>query len=76
MINPSFYSSGFMLTKNLNWQGRLVRFVLGVVVLGYAVWQNSWIALLLAAFIFFEAFMSWCILYQILGINHCPRERK
>lgn len=65
-----------MLTKNLNKQGRLIRLTLGVLVLGYAIWQHSWVAVLIAAFIFFEAFMSWCILYQILGINHCPREKK
>ena len=68
-----------MLIKNLNAQGRWLRTVIGLAVLAYAMWQNSWIALAAAAFIFFEAWISWCVIYQILGINQCPydpREKK
>lgn len=64
-----------MLTKNLNRQGRLVRLALALLVLAYAIWQNSWIALIASAFIFFEAYMSWCVLYQFLGINRCPIQK-
>ncbi len=56
--------------------GRIIRLAIGMALLAYAYWQNSWIALILALFTFFEAWMSWCILYQILGINSCPTRKK
>ncbi|HUD00805.1 MAG TPA: DUF2892 domain-containing protein [Rhabdochlamydiaceae bacterium] len=62
------------LKKNIGTPGRLIRLAIGILLLGYAYWQMSWIALVLALFTFFEAFMSWCILYQILGKNSCPRK--
>jgi hypothetical protein len=62
------------LKKNIGTPGRLFRLAIGVLLLGYAYWHMSWIALILALFTFFEAFMSWCILYQILGKNSCPRK--
>jgi ABC-type uncharacterized transport system permease subunit len=62
------------LKKNIGTPGRLIRLAIVILLLGYAYWQMSWIALVLALFTFFEAFMSWCILYQILGKNSCPRK--
>ncbi|KAF3361859.1 Uncharacterized protein PHSC3_001626 [Chlamydiales bacterium STE3] len=63
-----------MLTKNLSRNGRILRLAIASILLTYAIWQSSWIALIFALFTLFETFMSWCVLYQILGINECPVE--
>jgi hypothetical protein len=62
------------MKKNIGTPDRLIRLVIGILLLGYAFWKVSWIALILALFTLFESFMSWCILYQILGKNSCPRK--
>ena len=64
-----------MLQKNINLTGRIVRAVLGLILLAYGIWQMSWLAILGAFFTFFEAYMSWCIVYQLLGINRCPLKK-
>lgn len=65
-----------MLTKNIGPSGRIFRLSIGILLLAFAIWQKSWIAFALAVFTFFEAYMSWCVLYQILGKNSCPIEPK
>lgn len=62
-----------MFPKNLDTQGRLIRTAFGIALLALAWWQQSWILLLFALFTFFEAWMSWCIVYHILGKNSCPK---
>lgn len=64
------------LPKNIDSTGRVIRFALAILLLGYAYWKMSWIALVLALFVLFESLMSWCIVYQILGKNSCPTKRK
>jgi hypothetical protein len=64
-----------MLKKNINLTGRIVRAFIGLVLLIYGIWQMSWLAIAGALFTFFEAYMSWCILYQFLGINRCPLQK-
>jgi Protein of unknown function (DUF2892) len=39
-------------------------------------WTMSWIALIAGLFTLFEALMSWCVLYQILGKSECPVKKK
>jgi len=63
-----------MFKKNIDMKGRVLRFVIGVLLLIFAYWQSSWIALALALFTFFEAFMSWCVFNQLMGKNDCPIE--
>jgi hypothetical protein len=65
-----------MLRKNINNQGRMIRLVIAVLLLVYAIWYSSWIALLLSLFTFFESFFSWCVLYQIMGWNSCEAGKK
>ncbi|MGK5595712.1 MAG: YgaP family membrane protein [Parachlamydiaceae bacterium] len=64
-----------MVTKNLDTNGRLLRAMIAVLLLAYAIVEKSWLALFFSLFVFFEAYMSWCVLYQILGINHCPIDK-
>jgi hypothetical protein len=65
-----------MLKKNINLTGRLIRASVGLLLLSYGLWRMNWIALAGALFTFFEAYMSWCIVYQFLGINSCPLKQK
>lgn len=62
------------MKKNIGKPDRLLRLIVGIILLGCAYWKMSWILLILALFTLFEALMSWCILYQILGKNSCPRK--
>jgi hypothetical protein len=63
------------MKKNIGTSGRLLRAGIGILLLGLAWWQSSWILLGFALFTFFEAFASWCIFYQIIGKNSCPKDR-
>lgn len=63
------------MKKNIGTPDRLLRLSIGIALLVFAWWQNSWIALAAAIFTFYEALAGWCILYQILGKNSCPINR-
>ena len=62
------------MKKNIGKPDRILRLIVGILLLGWAYWKMSWILLVLGLFTLFEAYMSWCILYQILGKNSCPRK--
>lgn len=62
----------YQLPKNLNTTGRVIRLSIGLLLLIYAYWQSSWIALVFSVFTLFEAYMSWCVIYHILGKTSCP----
>jgi hypothetical protein len=64
------------MEKNIGTVDRLMRLFIGILLLAFAWWQSSWIALALALFTFYEAFASWCLFYQILGKNTCPMNRR
>jgi carbon starvation protein CstA len=61
--------------KNIGTKDRLIRLVIALALLTYAIWQGSWIALAASLFTFYEALMSWCVLYQLTGKNTCPIKR-
>lgn len=63
------------MKKNIGTQDRIIRFVIGLLLLALAWWQMSWIALALALFTFYEALASWCIFYQLIGKSSCPIDR-
>lgn len=63
-----------MFKKNIGTPGRILRLTIGVLLLILAIWQKSWIAFILSIFTFFEAWMSWCIVYQLLEKSRCPIE--
>lgn len=64
-----------MFRKNMGLCDRLIRLAIAVLLLVYAVWQHSWIAFVFSLFTFFEAAVSWCVVFQFLGINRCPISR-
>lgn len=61
--------------KNIGKNDRIVRAVLGVGFLVFAV-VTTWspVLLIAAGFCIFEAMFSWCGFYAILGRNTCPLE--
>jgi ABC-type uncharacterized transport system permease subunit len=61
-----------MFHKNIGTPGRLLRFAIACLLLIFAIWQKSWIALILSLFTFIEVSLSWCIVYHLLGKNSCP----
>jgi hypothetical protein len=64
------------LPKNINTSGRWLRGIIGVLLLVMALWKMSWILLIAGAFTLFEAMMSWCVVYHILGKSSCPIKKK
>jgi hypothetical protein len=65
-----------MFKKNIGTKDRVIRLVIAIMLLGYAAWQSSWIALAAGIFTLYEALASWCIMYQILGKSSCPINKK
>lgn len=64
------------MKKNLDLSGRLLRLGLSLVLFILAYSSHSAVLLLAAMFTLYEAMASWCIVYQLLGINHCPLDKK
>ncbi len=63
-------------SKNIGTADRVFRFLIALLLLALAYWKSSWILFASSLFVFFESFMSWCILYQILGKSSCPVKKK
>jgi hypothetical protein len=66
----------FFLKKNLGTTDRLLRLSIAIVLLIYALLNGSVIAFLGSLFVFYEAFASWCLFYQLIGKSSCPIDRK
>lgn len=60
------------MKKNIGKTDRLLRLALALIVLAFAGWQGSWIALVIGLFILYEALAGWCVIYQLIGKNTCP----
>ncbi|MBU0612279.1 DUF2892 domain-containing protein [Patescibacteria group bacterium] len=59
--------------KNINKRDRIIRAILGAILLILAI-TTIWnpIVLFLSGFLFFEAIFSWCGIYAAMGKNTCP----
>jgi ABC-type uncharacterized transport system permease subunit len=55
------------MNENIGTSGRIIRFAIAIILSIYALWAPSWIALILAAFTFFEALFSWCAIKAFLN---------
>lgn len=64
------------LQKNIGTWGRWGRFAIGLLLLWLSHVEQSFVLLFFALFAFFESLMSWCVVYQLLGINRCPINSK
>jgi len=63
------------MKKNIGTPDRVLRFVIAIVLLGLAIWYESWLLGVASIFTFYEALAGWCILYQILGKSSCPIDK-
>lgn len=63
------------MKRNISNKDRLLRITIALGLLGYAFWQESWLAFAAALFTFFEVYMSWCMFYALIGKNSCPIDR-
>lgn len=61
-----------MFKRNIGTAGRIGRFVMALFFLFLAIGYQSWVALFISLFVFFEVFMGWCVVYQFLGKTQCP----
>jgi len=64
------------IPKNIGLSGRILRFTIAAILLTLAYLKLSLILFAASLFVFFEACMSWCVIYQFLGINRCPTKKK
>jgi len=64
------------MKKNIGSKDRFIRLGLAFILIACSIWKGSWLLLIFGVFTLLEAFFSWCILYQILGKNSCPINRK
>ncbi|MGB8088855.1 MAG: DUF2892 domain-containing protein [Candidatus Rhabdochlamydia sp.] len=64
------------MKKNIGSKDRLIRLSLAFILIVCSIWKSSWLFLIFGMFTLLEALFSWCILYQILGKNSCPINRK
>lgn len=64
------------MRSNIGTKDRLIRLVLAIVLLILAWAASSWILLAASVFVFYEAIASWCVIYQLLGKNSCPINKK
>src|SRR3990167_211306 len=62
------------MKPNIGRKDRIVRFVIGVVLISLALIYKSTFMALGGLFSIYEAFSSWCVFYQLLGRNTCPIE--
>lgn len=60
------------LNHNIGAGDRILRVVLGLLLLAAGVYFWNPVVLFFAGFCFFEAIFSWCGLYAALGKNSCP----
>lgn len=65
-----------MIKQNIGIIDRVLRMVIGIVLLFIGLSTKSGFLLLGSLFCFFEAFFSWCAFYQVIGKNTCPLPTK
>ena len=62
------------MKPNIGTKDRIVRLIIGVVLISLALIYKSTFMALGGLFSIYEAFSSWCVFYQLLGRNTCPIE--
>lgn len=66
--------STFRPKENLGLFDRILRLTIGVLLLIYGYFHP--LAIPFGLFAIYEGLNSWCVLYQLMGINTCPIKRK
>ncbi len=58
------------MKHNVGKADRILRIIVGIVILGSGFYFHSWWGLI-GIIPLFTAFLNWCPLYSLLGINTC-----
>ena len=58
------------MKKNMGGIDRVLRLIFGVIC-AYLGFKLNIAFFVLALFAFYEAFSSWCVLYEVMGISTC-----
>ncbi len=64
------------LKKNVGKTDKIIRISLGVVLIVLAIVLNTWWLFILAVAALATAFVGFCGLYRVFGINTCKIDRK
>lgn len=64
-----------MFKQNIDNTGRIIRFLIGVILLMLSYHYSSLILLAIALFCFFEVFMGWCAFYHLIGKDSCSLKK-
>lgn len=62
------------MKRNIGKVDRLLRLGIGLLLMLGAIFWHSWILAIFALFTFYEVATSWCIFYQLIGRNTCPKK--
>jgi len=62
------------MTKNVGKADKIIRIILGIGIAAAGIYYQSWWGLL-AIIPIATAFMNFCGLYTLLGINTCPAKK-
>lgn len=60
------------MKQNIGTNDRIIRLIIGVVLISLAIVSKSTFMALAGLFSLYEAVTSWCVFYQLLGRNTCP----
>ena len=63
------------MTRNVGSADRIIRVVLGLIILGLGIYFGSWLGLI-GLIPLGTAAVGWCPLYLLFGISSCPNPQK
>ena len=59
------------MNPNIGKTDPLIRLMMAILLLAYAYWQGSWIAIGFSLFTFYEVWAGWFAFYQLIRKNSC-----
>ncbi len=64
------YSRRLLMEKNVGGIDKVIRIVLGLVIIGLGIYFKNWLGLI-GVVVLLTGLIGWCGLYRLLGINTC-----
>jgi len=58
------------MKKNVGGIDRVIRIVLGIVIIGLGIYFKNWLGII-GVILLLTGLISWCGLYKVFGINTC-----
>jgi hypothetical protein len=63
------------MTRNVGSTDRIIRFILGIAIIAAGFYFQSWLGAL-GLILIGTAFINWCPIYAVLGLNTCPIDQR